>query len=165
MNRILDLIARINPMKRFAAQTREPAITLQHIEENHPISSKKPIFDTIAWGSVLVWFLRISACLWLAKGIMSWMTIIGVNGTIEGRSLTFQATVVYFAVLDLVAAVGLWLLSTWGGVLWLLAVMSYVTLAFFFPRIVQLNSGMLAAFGVMIMLYILLSWQASREEF
>lgn len=165
MNRILDLFTRFNPLARFASNAQEPAITLEHIEENRPISTKTAFWSSIAWGRILTWFLRISACLWLAKGILSWMTIIGVNGTFEGRSLTFQATVVYFAVLDLVAAVGLWLLSTWGGVLWLLAVMSHVTLAFFFPKIVPLNTTVLAGFGVMIMLYILLSWQASREEF
>ena len=41
----------------------------------------------------------------------------------DGRG--YQATIIYFAVIDLMAAVGLWMASTWGGVLWLLAVMSH----------------------------------------
>ena len=31
-----------------------------------------------------------------------------------------QATIVFFAAVDLLAAVGLWLAAPWGGVLWLL---------------------------------------------
>ena len=32
-----------------------------------------------------------------------------------------QSAIIYFAVIDFVAAVGLWLTSAWGGVVWLLA--------------------------------------------
>ena len=142
-----------------------PEMTLEQINDPESYTRTSSFWATLPWGRVLVWFLRITACVWLAKGILSWMTIVGLNGSIEGRALTFQATVVYFAVLDLVAAVGLWLLSTWGGVLWLLAVMSHVTLNVFFPRIVVLNPSAMAAFMAMVALYILFSLLASHQEF
>ena len=40
---------------------------------------------------------------------------------------------IVFAVLDLVAGVGLWLTSTWGGVMWLLAIMSHILMGSFAP--------------------------------
>jgi hypothetical protein len=77
------------------------------------------------WRVVLVWFLRLLSAFWLAKGLTAWAVIFGLPGTpqppFENRLLSYQAIIVYFAVIDLVAAVGLWLTSTWGGVLWLLA--------------------------------------------
>jgi hypothetical protein len=48
--------------------------------------------------------------------------------------------VIYFAVIDQVAAVGLWLTSVWGGVMWLLAIMSHLILGFFFPVLFQVTS-------------------------
>ena len=78
-----------------------------------------------AGGRVLVWLLRLLSVFWMAKGLMAWAVIFGLAGDgqppFEARLLSFQAITVYFAVIDLVAAVGLWLTSTWGGVLWLLA--------------------------------------------
>jgi uncharacterized membrane protein (DUF2068 family) len=71
---------------------------------------------------------------------------------------------IYFAVMDLVAAVGLWLTSTWGGVLWLLAVMSHLILAVFFPRFVANGALLIAVFILAIMTYLTLSWLAAVEE-
>ena len=39
------------------------------------------------------------------------------------------SAVIFFGVLDLVAAVGLWLATPWGGVLWLLAAVSQIFVA------------------------------------
>ena len=38
------------------------------------------------------------------------------------HSVAWQVTTVFFAVMDLVAAVGLWLAATWGAVIWLMSV-------------------------------------------
>ena len=90
----------------------------------------------LRWDLILVWFMRTVALLWVAKGLASWAIILGATEAatpFEARSTGYQATIIYFAVIDLVAAVGLWLASTWGGVLWLLAVMSHLILTFFSP--------------------------------
>ena len=75
-----------------------------------------------------------------------------------------QATIIYFSVIDLVAAIGLWLTSTWGGVLWLLAVMSHLILAIFFPAIVPSNAVSIAVSLLFIALYLVISWLAANEE-
>ena len=122
---------------------------------------------TTRWRSGLVWFLRLLSVFWLAKGLLAWAVIFGVGGQsqppFEARLLTYQAIIVYFAVIDLVAAVGLWLTSTWGGVLWLLATLSLLLLSFFFPRIIPLTPWLVALYIGLIALYFLVTWAAESE--
>ena len=127
---------------------------------------EKPSSTKLRWIVVLTWFMRAIAALWIVKGLWAWATIIGAAPGIafEGRSLGYQATVIYFAVIDLVAAVGLWMASTWGGVLWLLAVMSQLILAVFFPRIVSATPLTMAALLGLVVIYLVVSWLSAREE-
>ena len=123
--------------------------------------------DVVRWNTVLVWFMRALSIAWLLKGVTAWTVIFGLStglAPFEGGSTGYQAGLIYFAVVDLVAAVGLWLTSTWGGVLWLLAVMSHLILAVFFPRFVQNSALLIALFIIGIMLYLTISWLASIEE-
>jgi uncharacterized membrane protein (DUF2068 family) len=75
-----------------------------------------------------------------------------------------QAIVVTFAVLDLVAAIGLWLTSTWGGVLWLLAVMTNVVIAVLRPVEVGTSPTVAGLQLCLVVAYVALSWLASRDE-
>jgi hypothetical protein len=119
------------------------------------------------WGAVLTWFMRLVAILWIAKGLGAWAVILGVwepTGEFAARSTGFQAIIIYFAVIDLIAAVGLWMASTWGGVLWLLALMSHLILAAFFPSYIPSSlttSGTLVLFMVA---YLALTWLSARHE-
>ena len=64
------------------------------------------------WNFILVWFMRMLALIWIAKGLGYWAVILGADSApmpFESRSTGFQATTIYFAIIDLVAAVGLWL--------------------------------------------------------
>jgi hypothetical protein len=112
--------------------------------------------------------LRILSVLWLAKGLLAWAVIFGVWGEaqppFENRLLSFQAIIVYFAVIDLVAAVGLWLTSTWGGVLWLLAAISHLLLAFFFPRLLPMTPWLAGAYICAILAYFVATWAAENES-
>ncbi len=127
---------------------------------------ERPETAGLRWTLVLTVFMRLLALLWIVKGLTSWAAILGVWPTagFEGRSMGIQATIIYFAVIDFVAAVGLWMASTWGGVLWLLAVMSHVVLAFFFPRIVSGGTATTAFVLCAIVLYLAVSWLAARES-
>jgi hypothetical protein len=121
----------------------------------------------LRWNVVLVWFMRLVALLWIAKGLSFWAVIVGAGTVIpafEDRALGFQATVIYFSIVDLLAAVGLWLASTWGGVLWLLAVMSHLILALFFPGILPVNAVLAMAYVGLMIAYLTVSWLASGEE-
>ena len=119
------------------------------------------------WRTVLVWFLRLVSAFWLAKGLTAWAVIFGVPGNheppFENRLLSYQAIIVYFAVIDLVAAVGLWLTSTWGGVLWLLAAISQMLLGFLFPRFVPMTAWLVGLYIGLIAVYFLATWAAENE--
>jgi uncharacterized protein DUF6163 len=121
----------------------------------------------LRWTVILTWFMRILSILWIIKGLSAWALILGIwapSGLFETRTLGYQATIIYFAVIDVIAAVGLWMASTWGGVLWLLAIMSHLILAAFFPRIVSGSTVTIVFFSCFIVTYLVVSWLSAREE-
>lgn len=120
------------------------------------------------WRLILVWLLRLLSLAWMAKGLMAWAVIFGIGmegqTPFESQLLSFQAITVYFAVIDLVAAVGLWLTSTWGGVLWLLAAVSQLLLGFFFPRLLPITPYLIGTYVALMAAYFLATWAAENEE-
>ena len=117
------------------------------------------------WHLMLVAFMRIVAALWLLQGLVHWHDIlVPVPSALETLPPPRAAGLVIFAVLDLVAAVGLWLATPWGGVLWILAAaaqMATIALARdFFP------SGEVRALidAVLILAYLVLTYRAGQEE-
>jgi hypothetical protein len=128
---------------------------------------ERPAARALRWNFILIWFMRILALMWIAKGLGYWAVILGIGhapAPFEARTMGFQATTIYFAVIDLVAAVGLWLTSTWGGVLWLLAIMSHLILAVFFPFYVAGGVVLIGLFVAFILGYLTISWLAASEE-
>jgi Family of unknown function (DUF6163) len=91
------------------------------------------------WTEYLVLFLRIMAVVSLAKGLYHWAQVCGIGGdsdqTFETHALSWQSATVFFAVIDLVAAVGLWLAAAWGAVVWLTSVVSMAVVEVFFPNV------------------------------
>src|ERR1043166_8383255 len=91
------------------------------------------------WTGRLVWFLRAVAALSLLKGLYHWAVVVGfgehASSMFETSSTPWQAATVFFAVIDLVAAVGLWLAAAWGGVVWLTAAISMAAVELFFPQV------------------------------
>ncbi len=127
----------------------------------------RPASLAVRWNFILVWFMRMLALMWIAKGLGYWAVILGADNAptpFDARSTGFQATTIYFAIIDLVAAVGLWLTATWGGVLWLLAVMSHLILTVFFPHIVTGGPVLIGLFLCFIVAYLVISWLAASEE-
>ena len=152
------MLARLRTLRRPLDLLRDRA--------QEPIT-ERPVRPPVRWNPILVWFMRLVALLWMAKGLLSWAVIVGLSQAgmpFEVRSTGFQATIIWFAVIDLVAAVGLWLNSSWGGVLWLLAVMSHLILAVFFPRIVAGGPVLVALSLALIGVYLAVSWLAAGEE-
>lgn len=140
----------------------EPSAADAALKLSEPGSGRAP-----RWETVLTWFMRLMALLWIAKGLSFWAVIVGAGEVVppfQDRSLGFQSSVVYFAVVDPIAAVGLWLTATWGGVLWLLAVMSHLILAVFFPGIVPVSLTLAIAYCVLMVTYLLISFLASGED-
>ena len=104
-----------------------------------PVQAGKNIADTGTWTEYLVLFLRVMAGVSLIKGLFHWAQICGIgsapNEGFETHTIAWQSATVFFAVLDLVAAVGLWLAAAWGAVVWLSSVVSMAVVELFFPRV------------------------------
>lgn len=122
---------------------------------------------TVAWGVALLWFMRIVAVAWLLKGLASWSIILGAGPLgigFESLPPAQRGVVIVFAVLDLVAGVGLWLTSAWGGVMWLLAIMTDL-IAFSLGAPSPIASPVLVGLEMALVLgYLALSWLASRDD-
>ncbi len=118
---------------------------------------------TLRWGFVLVSFKRLLAGAWLVQALLQWIALLGPSESVLDRAPVLWASAsVFFAVLDPVAAVGLWLATPWGGVIWLFAVMSQSVAAVAIPGFVpRLWIGMDA---VLVGLYFLLTWLAARSR-
>lgn len=122
---------------------------------------------TTQWDNVLVWFMRVVALAWLGKGLLTWAEIVDVlpgAPPFESEPLGRQAVAVLFAVIDFTAAVGLWLTSAWGGVVWLLAVTSGMTLALVTPHLLPMPQLVTLLQGGVVIAYFALSWLAAQEH-
>src|ERR1700728_1920239 len=132
------------------------------------ISSERIESGDNVWTRRLVLFLRIMAVLSVAKGLYHWAQVTGFVGgeddAFENQPMAWQTATVYFAVIELVAAVGLWLATPWGAVVWLTTVVSMAVIELMFPGI---YGGSLTVVGVeaaMLAAYLGLAWMAARER-
>jgi Family of unknown function (DUF6163) len=128
-----------------------------------PIGATRPP-EGIRWVTILLAFMRIAACYWLVKGVLHWATIIGLSDIdFPGLRLSRQGIVIGFAVMDIVAAIGLWLTSSWGAAVWLVVLFADAALPYFLPEMTPSVTDALisAGFGLT---YLFLVWKAFREE-
>jgi fatty acid desaturase len=133
-----------------------------------PVHSEENSQSAAPWTLRLVFFLRMMAVLSLLKGLYHWSRVCGImvapDDTFELHSIAWQAATVFFAVIDLVAAVGLWLAAAWGAVIWLTSVVSMIALDLFFPQVFQggrmLDLGEFAALGI----YLWFALKSAQEQ-
>jgi len=144
------------PFARNDAQSLEPV----HEHEGGEVVGR--------WTRRLVLFLRVMACASMLKGLYHWSRVcgIGVNASdaFQYHSIAWQAATVFFAVIDLVAAVGLWLAAAWGAVIWLTAVASMLAVEIFFPQVFGASAltGLLE--GGLLVLYLWLALKSAQEQ-
>src|SRR3979490_1739499 len=132
------------------------------------ISSERIETDDNAWTRRLVFFLRIMAVISVAKGLYHWAQVTGFIGggedAFEKQPRAWQTATVYFAVIELVAAVGLWLATPWGAVVWLTTVVSMAVIELMFPAIYGGSLAIVAVEALMLAAYLALAWMAARER-
>ncbi|HZP74668.1 MAG TPA: DUF6163 family protein [Pseudolabrys sp.] len=141
--------------------TTDPSNTLE------PVHTGEEERET-RWTERLVLFLRIMAGLSMFKGLYHWAQVCGVgvapDQVFEAHTTPWQAATIFFAVIDLVAAVGLWLAAPWGAVVWLTSIVSMVTVEMLFPQIY--GGGMLLSLFDIVLLagYLWLALKSAREH-
>ncbi len=120
------------------------------------------------WTDHLVLFLRVMAGISLIKGLYHWAQVCGIDAPadagFEAHTIAWQTATVFFAVLDLVAAVGLWLAAAWGAVVWLTAVVSMAVVEVFFPQVYGGSIFIVMVELALVGAYLWLAIVAARER-
>ena len=117
------------------------------------------------YGYLLVVFMRIVAVLWMFQGMMQWKIILAPDDLpLDALPTPIATAVVFFAVIDLLAAVGLWLASPWGGVLWIFSASASIVVALFMPGFHAGGRTVMAINFVLMIVYFVLTWQAAQER-
>jgi len=120
------------------------------------------------WSTLLVWYLRGIAIVLFAGGVIYWARIIGI---VEWRGYWFwdmpvsmQGAIVFFAVLDLVAATGLWLTVSWGTVMWIFRCFCQIVMHTVFSDLYGRRPYEIAFYLLTIAIYAVLAYLMDREN-
>jgi uncharacterized membrane protein (DUF2068 family) len=104
----------------------------------------------------------------IIKGLYHWAQVCGIGAGpddgFEAHTVAWQAATVFFAVLDLVAAVGLWLAAAWGAVVWLTSVISMAAVEIIFPGIYGGSIVVVVVEATLLVIYLALALVSARER-
>ena len=133
-----------------------------------PVHADKGRSPAGSWTEYLVLFLRVMAAVSLIKGLYHWAQVCGIGASaddgFEAHPVAWQAATVVFAVLDLVAAVGLWLAAAWGAVVWLTSVVSMAVVEVFFPKVYGGSILIVLVEAALLVIYLWLAIVSAREH-
>jgi hypothetical protein len=145
----------------------EPLATDQ-VRNLEPVHADAERSRSGIWTARLVWFLRAMSVLSLIKGLYHWGVVVGIGDGPDNaflvHSLPWQTATVFFAVIDLVAAVGLWLAAVWGAVVWLTASVSMAAVEVFFPQVYGGRILVVIAEFVLLGSYLYLALMSAHEH-
>lgn len=120
------------------------------------------------WQARVVLYLRILAGFLLVKTVYSWTLICGVwdgeTSRFEMLSLAAQSAVMWAAIMNPVAAVGLWLGASWGVVLWLVTALVQITINANAPEGVGRLMIVAGIDTLLVAVYAFLTYKAARES-
>ena len=122
----------------------------------------------VRWRLILSVFLRLAALGHLAWALWEWAALIGLVPPVIGvetkAHLPRQGAAFFFAGVDPVAAVGLWLGSTWGVATWLVATFARILIHTAYAGIFDWTPPWTALQGVSIAVYLVLFFLSERSE-
>jgi hypothetical protein len=153
-----------NALQNAADAIKPPSDPVRNLE---PVHADEPEIHEPRWTGRLVIFLRVMAVFSMAKGLYHWAVISGIAGPTDGfeyQPTPWQTATVFFAVIDLVAAVGLWLAAAWGAVVWLTACVSMAAVEVFFPQVYGGRLAVVGTEGVLLFAYLFLAILSAREH-
>ena len=121
---------------------------------------------------VFVWFQRIIAAYCLLFGILYWIRLIGVyDGPLwrfDLMPLHWQMAAVTLAALFPFAAIGLWMLASWGPVIWVICAVTEIAMYSLFPDLYGHRLLIVVSHLVVALFYtafrLLMFWQKRRAE-
>jgi hypothetical protein len=129
------------------------------------VTGEGPRLDRVAFDArfALVVYVRVLSVIFLVSGLRGWALVLGPlapGGDFLSLPTPLIVAAVFFCVCDLVAAVGLWLLASWGTVVWLIAALAETVLHTVFAKmfgvdilLVLFNVVTVIAYTVLTVLY------------
>ncbi len=161
--------ATANTPGKAAAKDRPQARRTRPSDLLEPVlATAKDAAAVGSWTEYLVLFLRVMAAVTLAEGIYHWAALCGIGapagGGFEQHTVAWRTATVFFAVIDLVAGVGLWLAAAWGAVVWLTAVVSMAVVEVFFPQVYGGSTFIVLVELALVGAYLWLAIVAARER-
>lgn len=155
-------------MAKSRSTANDDEFVRDQVNDTTPMPSAETETDAAVWTGRLVLFLRAMAVLSMIKGLYNWAQITGFIGgedaAFENQTTQWQTATVYFAVIELVAAVGLWLATPWGAVVWLTTIVSQAVIELMFPAVYGGNMMVLLLALLLLGAYLGLAWMAARER-
>ena len=115
------------------------------------------------WQVRLVLFQRIAGGFMILKGLIHW-GVLFTGPAFYALSTEARSATVFFAVIDLVAGVSLWLGSTWGASVWLFAVASQVAAGLLFVQLTGLMIMLTILEIMLVAFYVVVRFMAYREQ-
>ena len=133
-----------------------------------PVQADEGETEGKRWPYWLVVFLRVMAAISLAKGLYHWAIVCGISAPFpsgfDSYPTPYQVATVFFAVIDLVAGVGLWLAAPWGAVVWLTSIISMAAVEILFPQIYGGNMLVIVMEVLLLGVYLWLALMAARQQ-
>ena len=116
------------------------------------------------------WFLRLIAGYCLLFGVLYWIRLIGLHdGTLwrfDLMPIHWQVASVILAVFFPFAAIGLWMLSSWGPVIWFICAATETIMYLGFPELFGERWVIIASHLLVALLYLafrlVIFWQKRR---
>ena len=135
------------------------------------LAERGPMRPTLT-EQAFVWFQRLIAGYCLLFGILYWVRLIGVyDGPLWRFDLMpvhWQVAAVTLAVFYPFAAIGLWMLASWGPVIWVICAVTETVMYFFFPDLYGNRLLIVSSHLVVALFYVafrlLITWQHRRAE-
>jgi hypothetical protein len=135
------------------------------------IAERSAIRPTLA-ETVFVWFQRLIAGYCLLFGILYWIRLIGVyEGPLwrfDLMPLHWQVAAVTLSVFFPFAAIGLWMLASWGPVIWVICAVTEIVMYSVFPDLYGNRLLIVASHLVVAFFYaafrLIIHWQKRRAE-
>lgn len=115
----------------------------------------------------LIAYVRVLALVYLVSGLRRWAIVLGPlapEGDFFALAPEEMVAVGFFAVFELVAAVGLWLTASWGTVVWLIAAVTDVVLHTAFRDMFGMDRTVIAFHSVTILVYAVLTFIYERTK-
>lgn len=117
------------------------------------------------WATALTAFMRVVAGLWILQGLLHWARVLAPGLPIfDTLPMVAAYLIIIFAVIDLIAGIGMWLIAPWGGVMWLFAASTQIFVSVAIPNFFP-GGRFIAYFdAALIVAYFILTYNASEDR-